>query len=108
MTRRALSPQPSLLKVERNQSPGEKQDKDTLLFGKTFTDHMLNIDWDSEKGWHEPRIMPYGDLRISPAASSLHYGLQASLWCGGGWGSRSSGPERAFGRSRRNTPRISG
>ena len=37
---------------------------------------MLDIDWSREDGWEKPRITPYGDLSMSPAASSLHYGLQ--------------------------------
>ncbi|CAM9204413.1 unnamed protein product [Ascophyllum nodosum] len=68
--------EPSLLTVERTKSPREKQDKSTLIFGQTFTDHMLHCDWDNERGWHIPKIAPYGDLNISPAASSLHYALQ--------------------------------
>ncbi|CAM9344898.1 unnamed protein product [Ectocarpus sp. 12 AP-2014] len=67
---------PSLLTVERTTTPREKQEKSTLVFGQTFSDHMLHLDWDNEGGWQAPRILPYGDLRISPAASSLHYGLQ--------------------------------
>eukprot|EP00903_Cladosiphon_okamuranus_P020178 g18522.t1 len=68
--------EPSLLTVERTTAPREKQEKSTLEFGQTFTDHMLHLDWDLEGGWRAPRISPYGDLAISPAASSLHYGLQ--------------------------------
>lgn len=68
--------EPSLLTVERTTSPREKKEKSTLVFGQTFTDHMLHCDWDHEAGWHAPRIVPYGDIPISPAASSLHYGLQ--------------------------------
>lgn len=47
--------------------------KNKLVFGTTFTDHMLSIEW--EKGnWKAPSIVPYQDLHISPAASCLHYG----------------------------------
>jgi hypothetical protein len=55
------------------------QDKlpyDELKFGKSFSDHMLEIDWDAEKGWSVPKITPYHFLSISPAASSLHYGIE--------------------------------
>mmetsp|Transcript_45984 Transcript_45984/g.112229 ORF Transcript_45984/g.112229 Transcript_45984/m.112229 type:complete len:475 (-) Transcript_45984:2313-3737(-) len=56
-----------------DQSPS-KQD---LVFGETFSDHMLTMEWSrSSTGWSDPRIVPYGDLKISPAASCLHYGLQ--------------------------------
>jgi len=36
---------------------------------------MLTIKY-KEGEWHEPHILPYGDISISPAASGLHYGLQ--------------------------------
>ena len=54
--------------------------KNKLVFGTTFADHMLTIEW--EKGhWKAPSIVPYQDLRISPAASCLHYGtLLLSYW----------------------------
>ncbi|CAM9933534.1 unnamed protein product, partial [Phaeothamnion confervicola] len=68
--------QPDLLKVERTTSPKPKPAKETLVFGKTFTDHMMEIDWDSESGWHAPSIHPFRDLSLSPAASSLHYALE--------------------------------
>lgn len=48
-----------------------------LTFGTTLSDHMLMIEWDTENQWGAPRIVPYEDLRVSPAASSLHYGLSA-------------------------------
>jgi len=37
---------------------------------------MLEIDWDLTNGWHNPRIVPYGNLSISPAATTLHYGIE--------------------------------
>ncbi|SKC46353.1 branched-chain amino acid aminotransferase [Okibacterium fritillariae] len=42
-------------------------------FGKHFTDHMVQIDWDIETGWHDARVTPYGPLMLDPAASVLHY-----------------------------------
>ena len=47
-----------------------------LVFGRTFTDHMLEIDWDVTTGWHNPRIIPYGNFSLSPAATALHYGIE--------------------------------
>ena len=49
------------------------------MFGRSFSDHMLVIDWDKAHGWHDPVIEPYGDFRISPAATGLHYGIQVSF-----------------------------
>jgi branched-chain amino acid aminotransferase len=36
---------------------------------------MLMIDWDIKNHWNTPRIVPFQDLKLSPAASALHYGL---------------------------------
>jgi len=49
---------------------------DTLVFGRTFSDHMLDVDWDVNEGWRAPVIRPFQNLSIHPAASSLHYALQ--------------------------------
>lgn len=67
---------PSKLEIHKTTSPKEKYAKEDLLFGRKFTDHMLEIDWDSDKGWHNPVIKPYGDLTLSPAAPCLHYGIE--------------------------------
>ncbi|SDF39657.1 branched-chain amino acid aminotransferase [Sporomusa acidovorans] len=48
--------------------------EDKLGFGKIFTDHMFAMDYVEGKGWHNARIVPYGDYDISPAAMVLHYG----------------------------------
>ncbi|MDY6906092.1 MAG: branched-chain amino acid aminotransferase [Thermodesulfobacteriota bacterium] len=45
-----------------------------LAFGTVFTDHMFNMDYTRERGWHNPRIEPYGPFTLSPAAMVLHYG----------------------------------
>lgn len=64
------------LQVTKTTKPKTKQAYETLKFGHTFTDHMLEIDYTPENGWEAPRIVPHGPLQIDPAASSLHYGLQ--------------------------------
>lgn len=47
-----------------------------LQFGKIFTDHMLTVDWNAEKGWDNPCIQPHGPISISPTSSCLHYGVE--------------------------------
>ena len=42
-------------------------------FGKTFTDHMVVIDWSGEGGWTGARVQPYGPFHLDPAAAVLHY-----------------------------------
>ena len=57
------------------------QDKlpyDELKFGKSFSDHMLEIDWDSTNGWQNPVISPYHYFSMSPAATALHYGIEVT------------------------------
>jgi len=46
---------------------------DNLPFGKYFTDHMLEADY--EKGeWKNVEIKPYQPLLLSPSLAALHYG----------------------------------
>ena len=53
------------------------KNKKDLQFGKVFSDHMLQIPYKkSMGGWQNPEIVPYHDLKLSPAATSLHYGKQ--------------------------------
>ncbi|HZV37547.1 MAG TPA: branched-chain amino acid aminotransferase [Pseudoxanthomonas sp.] len=47
-----------------------------LGFGKYFTDHMVAIQWDKAKGWHDAQVRAYGPLALDPAASVLHYGQE--------------------------------
>lgn len=50
--------------------PGDSK----LGFGTIFTDHMFNMDYSPEKGWHNPRIEPYHDLVLDPSTLVFHYG----------------------------------
>lgn len=45
-----------------------------LGFGTVFTDHMFNMDYSPEEGWHNARIEPYGPIEMDPATMVLHYG----------------------------------
>src|SRR6478609_4938669 len=46
---------------------------ENLPFGKYFTDHMLEADY--EKGeWKNVEIKPYQPLLLSPSLAALHYG----------------------------------
>ena len=55
------------IKIVRNTAPKQKPDENHLVFGKYFTDHMFEMDWNKEEGWHDARIVPYGPLELSPA-----------------------------------------
>ena len=62
------------IKVELTTNPKEKTPDDKLGFGSVFTDHMFVMDWSADKGWYDPRIVPYGPIPVSPALNVLHYG----------------------------------
>jgi branched-chain amino acid aminotransferase len=42
-------------------------------FGKFFTDHMVQVTWTTETGWHDAEVLPYGPISLDPAAAVLHY-----------------------------------
>ena len=51
-----------------------KPDDANLGFGSIFTDHMFNMDYNPQDGWHNPRIEPYASIDMDPATMVLHYG----------------------------------
>ncbi|KAI8995295.1 branched-chain amino acid aminotransferase II [Trametes punicea] len=65
--------EPSLLEVTRTQQPKQPPPPSSLVFGRTFTDHMLTVPWSILEGWGKPRIQPYGPLSVEPSATVLHY-----------------------------------
>jgi branched-chain amino acid aminotransferase len=62
--------------VTRTERPKPKPDPDMLRFGEIFTDHMLIMAYNREKGWHDGKIIPYGPLRFEPATAVFHYGQE--------------------------------
>lgn len=66
----------SKLIIKRTDAPKHKLPLEDLKFGKSFSDHMLEIDWDAKTGWHVPIIRKFENFSISPAASALHYGIE--------------------------------
>ena len=65
------------LKVSRAAALRPKPPFDSSLpFGTNFSDHMLEIDWDIQSGFGEPRVVQYHPLPIDPASPCLHYGVQ--------------------------------
>ncbi|ORY31822.1 aminotransferase [Naematelia encephala] len=64
---------PSLLKIENTNTPKTRPPSSKLIFGRTFTDHMLAIPWSSATGWGTPVIKPYGPLELDPSSTVFHY-----------------------------------
>lgn len=65
------------IKIELTKNPKAKPtDESNLGFGKIFTDHMFLMNYTEGKGWHDPRIVPYGPIALDPSAMVLHYGQE--------------------------------
>jgi branched-chain amino acid aminotransferase len=62
------------LSITRSKNLKSKPDDANLGFGTIFTDHMFNMDYSLDGGWHAPRIEPYGSIEMDPATMFLHYG----------------------------------
>jgi len=60
--------------VEKKDLLGTMPPEEHLGFGECFTDHMFTMDFNREKGWHNPRVAPYNEFQLFPAAMVLHYG----------------------------------
>ncbi|GMU95333.1 branched-chain amino acid aminotransferase [Ignavibacterium album] len=56
----------------------EKRNKvilpEKLGFGQYFTDHMFEMDYTKDKGWHNASIKPLSEIYLHPATSFIHYG----------------------------------
>lgn len=61
-------------KLHLNLEPGEE-----IPFGKIFSDHMLLCNWKQGEGWGRPKIVPFGDITISPSCIALHYGCEVYI-----------------------------
>lgn len=65
------------IRIEKTAAPKAKPvDESQLGFGKIFTDHMAVINWNSEKGWYDARIIPFERFSMHPASTALHYGSE--------------------------------
>lgn len=65
------------IRIEKTTTPKALPSADDpLKFGTIFTDHMFIMNYETGKGWHDPRIVPYGPLNIDPSAMVFHYGQE--------------------------------
>ena len=63
-------------KADTSQLKSRPTDESKLGFGDIFTDHMFLMEYKSGAGWHNPRIEPYHNISIDPAAMGIHYGQE--------------------------------
>lgn len=65
------------IKIEKAKLSSRTQiDFNNLDFGRYHSDHMYLVDYNLGE-WHDPRIVPYQNISISPATAALHYGQTA-------------------------------
>ena len=64
------------IKITKTTAPKAKPDVSKVAFGTEFTDHMFIMDYTPEQGWHDARIVPFGNISLHPATTALHYGAE--------------------------------
>lgn len=63
------------IKIEKTKNPKQKPtENEDIEFGSIFTDHMFIMDYNKNKGWHNPRIVEYQPIALDPSALVFHYG----------------------------------
>ncbi|KAF2667526.1 branched-chain-amino-acid aminotransferase [Microthyrium microscopicum] len=67
----------SRLGVTRTLDPKPLKAPEDLIFGQSFSDHMLVVEWTAVDGWLPPRITPYQNLSLDPATCVFHYAFCA-------------------------------
>ena len=61
------------IRIEPAAQKKAKPDQNKLGFGNYFTDHMFMMNYTAGKGWYDPRIVPYQNISLDPAAMVFHY-----------------------------------
>ena len=61
----------NITKVERSKL--NDINLENIPFGKYFTDHMLEVDYEDGE-WKTPEIKPYQPLLMAPSLAAIHYG----------------------------------
>jgi branched-chain amino acid aminotransferase len=65
-------------RIEPAALPRTQQERTLLLdgpgWGRVFTDHMVTIRFDVERGWHDGKLTAFAELGLAPSCAVLHYG----------------------------------
>lgn len=65
------------IRVEKTTNPKQLPGQDNpLTFGTIFTDHMFIMNYETGKGWFDPRVVPYQPLSLEPSCMVFHYGQE--------------------------------
>lgn len=59
--------------------PEEKMVKPTgdLQFGKYYSDHMIDVDWNMEAGWGAPKLQKIQPLQLHPGSKVTYFIMMA-------------------------------
>jgi branched-chain amino acid aminotransferase len=64
-------------RVNQLQSRVSRAERERLLanpgFGQIFTEHMVRIQWNKTRGWHDAELTAYGPVSLDPGTVVLHY-----------------------------------
>ena len=63
------------IRITRNENPASPPTDGKYGFGAMFTPHMFMMNY-VDGAWEDPRIEPYHDISLDPAAKVLHYGQE--------------------------------
>ncbi len=61
------------IRIEKSKVLKAKPAIDGIPFGSYFTDHMFIMNYNEGQGWHDPRIVPYGNFSLDPSSMVFHY-----------------------------------
>ena len=65
------------IRIEKTTNPKPLPTPDNpLKFGTIFTDHMFIMNYETGKGWFDPRVVPYQPIVLEPSAMVFHYGQE--------------------------------
>lgn len=59
--------------VTRTDKPKPKPDPQNLVFGTQFSDHMFEMTYNPDQGWHDGKIVPYAPIILDPSTAIFHY-----------------------------------
>ncbi len=62
------------IKIETKKRTADIHFPENLGFGKYFTDHVFEMDYNPQNGWHNAAIKPLANLSVHPAMMFIHYG----------------------------------
>lgn len=71
-----MTDKPSIKHIQ-HPAPTSAEQRAALMqnpgFGKVFSDHMVTMTWNAERGWHDAEVKARAPFAVDPAAAVLHY-----------------------------------